>query len=58
VGGAVAESAAKFLEQRRILVRRFPSHALTASFLRVSVGTNDEMLALNQALDGWERTEL
>jgi histidinol-phosphate aminotransferase len=52
-GAAVAESAAAFLESRRILVRRFPSHALTAAFLRISVGTNDEMLALNQALDAW-----
>jgi histidinol-phosphate aminotransferase len=56
VGAEVAEGAARFLEQRKILVRRFPSHALTASFLRVSVGTDDEMLALNQALDAWEKT--
>jgi histidinol-phosphate aminotransferase len=58
VGAEVAETAARFLEQRKILVRRFPSHALTAPFLRVSVGTNDQMLAFNQALDAWEKTEL
>ena len=35
-----------FLFSRKMLVRHFPSHALTASFLRISVGTDDEMLVL------------
>ena len=52
-GPESAASAAAFLESRRILVRRFPSHALTAGFLRISVGTNEEMLALDRALDAW-----
>jgi histidinol-phosphate aminotransferase len=52
-GRAVAESAYRFLYARKVLVRHFPSHALTAPFLRISVGTDDEMLVLNQTLDAW-----
>jgi histidinol-phosphate aminotransferase len=52
-GRAVAESAYRFLFAHKVLVRHFPSHALTAPFLRISVGTDDEMLVLNQTLDAW-----
>lgn len=55
-GPAVAKSLYEFFLSRRILVRYFPSHALTASFLRISVGTDDEMLAVNQAIDAWLTT--
>ena len=54
-GPAVARSAYEFLLSRRILVRLFPTHALTAPFLRVSVGTDDEMSVLNQSLDAWQK---
>ena len=50
---AIAESAYRFLYDRKVLVRHFPSHALTAPFLRITVGTDDEMLVLNQTLDAW-----
>jgi len=52
-GAAVAKAAYDFLYACKVLVRHFPSHALTASFLRISVGTDDEMLVLNQTLDAW-----
>ena len=52
-GPAVARSAYDFLFARKVLVRHFPSHALTASFLRISIGTDDDMLALNQTFDAW-----
>jgi histidinol-phosphate aminotransferase len=55
VGPEVAAAAFSFLEGRKILVRRFPSHALTESFLRITVGTSEEMLALDQALDAWTK---
>ncbi|HTQ32438.1 MAG TPA: histidinol-phosphate transaminase [Opitutaceae bacterium] len=55
-GPAVARSLYDFLFARKILVRHFASHALTASFLRVSVGTDDEMLVLSEALDAWQKT--
>jgi len=52
-GPAVAKSAYDFLCARKVLVRYFPSHALTASFLRISVGTDGEMAVLNQTLEAW-----
>ena len=52
-GPAVARSAYDFLYSRKVLVRHFPSDALTASFLRISVGTDDEMLVLDETLDAW-----
>jgi histidinol-phosphate aminotransferase len=52
-GLAVAQSAYSFLYSRKVLVRHFPSHALTASFLRISVGTDAEMRVLSDTLDAW-----
>jgi histidinol-phosphate aminotransferase len=54
-GPDVAKSAYDFLCSRRVLVRHFPSHALTAPFLRISIGTDDEMLVLNESLDAWHQ---
>lgn len=55
-GAAVAQAAYDFLRSRRVLVRHFPSHALTAPFLRISVGTDDEMNVLQDTLDAWLKT--
>jgi histidinol-phosphate aminotransferase len=52
-GPLVARSALDFLFSRKVLVRHFPSDALTASFLRISVGTDDEMIVLEKSLDAW-----
>ncbi len=52
-GPVVAKAAYDFLCARKVLVRHFPSHALTAAFLRVSVGTDAEMRVLNDTLDAW-----
>jgi len=52
-GPAIAKSAYDFLYAHKVLVRYFPSHALTASFLRISVGTDDEMLVLQNTLEAW-----
>jgi histidinol-phosphate aminotransferase len=52
-GPEVARSAYDFLYSNRVLVRHFPSHALTAPFLRISVGTDEEMLVLNATFDAW-----
>ncbi len=52
-GPAVAKSAYDYLYRHKVLVRYFPSHALTASFLRISVGTDDEMLVLQRTLEAW-----
>lgn len=52
-GAAVAKEAYSFLYSRKVLVRHFPSHALTAPFLRISVGTDAEMRVLSETLDAW-----
>ncbi len=52
-GPAIARAAYDFLYSRKVLVRHFPSDALTAPFLRISVGSDGEMLALDQTLDAW-----
>ncbi|MET0263867.1 MAG: histidinol-phosphate transaminase [Rariglobus sp.] len=55
-GPAVAKSLYDFLLSRKILVRAFPNHALTAPFLRISVGSDDEMFAVNSAIEAWLAT--
>lgn len=52
-GPAVAADLFEFFKSRKILVRAFPSHALTAPFLRISVGSDDEMLAVEEAIQAW-----
>jgi histidinol-phosphate aminotransferase len=54
-GPSVAKSLYEFFLSRRILVRAFPGHPLTAGFLRISVGTDEEMLAVNEAIEAWLR---
>ena len=55
-GPAISKAAYDFLFAHKVLVRHFPKHALTAPFLRISVGTDDEMLVLNETLDAWLKT--
>jgi len=50
---ATAEHAFEFLRARRILVRRFPHHALTERSLRISVGTESETDAFLAAAQAW-----
>jgi histidinol-phosphate aminotransferase len=52
-GPTVAAGLFERFKSDKILVRSFPSHALTASFLRISVGTDDEMLAVEKAIQAW-----
>jgi len=52
-GPAVAQAAYDFLCARRILVRHFPKHPLTAPFLRITVGTDEQMLTLWHTLQEW-----
>lgn len=54
-GPQVAQSCFRFLESERVLVRAFPNHALTHSFLRISVGSEAEMSRLTQVLDRWQQ---
>ena len=49
----VARGLYDFLCARKILVRHFGSHALTSPFLRISVGTDEEMSLLQEHLEAW-----
>lgn len=50
---ATSEAACEFLRGRRILVRRFPAHPLTADALRISVGSASEVGLLLAAAADW-----
>ena len=52
-GAAVAKSAYDHLHAHKVLVRYFANHALTSSFLRITVGTDAEMAVLRARLDEW-----
>jgi histidinol-phosphate aminotransferase len=52
-GPEVAKDLYDFLVSRKVLIRYFPSHPLTASFLRITVGTDEEMLTLKDTIDAW-----
>lgn len=55
-GPAVARSCYDHLVSRRVLVRYFGSHALTHSFLRITVGTDSQMEALHEGIHSWLQT--
>jgi histidinol-phosphate aminotransferase len=54
-GPGVAQSLFRHLEEHRILVRYFPKHPLTASYLRISIGTNSEMDQFLEELRTWTK---
>lgn len=54
-GAAVAQDLFEHLNANKVLVRAFPNHALTQSFLRISVGSSEEMNRLGQILDQWQK---
>ncbi|MDR1788969.1 MAG: histidinol-phosphate transaminase [Opitutaceae bacterium] len=55
-GPAVARSLYEFFLTQKILVRHFAGHPLTAGFLRISVGTDADMAAVNNAIASWHTT--
>lgn len=50
----VAKELFEHLKSEKVLVRYFPSHPLTCSFIRVSVGTDTEMEAFLKAVESWQ----
>jgi len=54
-GADVAADLFNTLNENKVLVRAFPNHALTQSFLRISVGGAEEMKRLGQILDQWQK---
>ncbi len=52
-GAAVAQSLFEHFKANRILVRYFGSSPLTESFLRISVGDEDQMLHVSESIEKW-----
>lgn len=52
-GSEVALSLFRYLEKHKVLVRYFPRHTLTNSFLRISVGNESEMVILWETIQSW-----
>ncbi len=56
-GGRACPEAARdlfeFLRDRKILIRYFGGSSLTAGFVRISVGTDEHMKLLLEAIDQW-----
>ena len=52
-GAEVAGELFEFLKERRVLVRYFPNHPLTCAFIRVSIGTEDQMQAFIECIQSW-----
>ena len=56
-GEKIALSLFDFLSQRKILVRYFPDHPLTNTFLRISIGKPEEMSILIDSIEKWKCRE-
>lgn len=52
-GAAVAQGLFEYLKANKILVRYFSSSPLTDSFLRISVGDEDQMLYVSETIQKW-----
>ncbi len=52
-GAEIAASLFEHLKKSHVLVRYFPGHPLTCTFIRVSIGTDVEMQAFLTAIDLW-----
>ncbi|MGC6456647.1 MAG: histidinol-phosphate transaminase [Coraliomargaritaceae bacterium] len=53
MGSDVAAALFDYLREQRILVRYFPKHPLTCSFIRVSIGTDEDMDRFITAVQSW-----
>ncbi len=56
-GKEVAEGLYEYLLKRRILVRHFGSNKLTEGFLRISVGSEGDMVRFFEAVNQWLKNE-
>ena len=56
-GPEVAVSLFEYLKSKHILVRYFGPHPLTCSFLRVSIGTDNQMKTFNEGIESWLKQE-
>lgn len=56
-GAAVAASVFESLKAQRVLVRYFPKHPFTCSFLRITIGTDEQMGKFLNAIQTWRKQE-
>ena len=56
-GPAVAKELYEFLASRNVLIRYFPQHELTSSYVRISIGNRQEMDILFERLIKWKNQE-
>ena len=56
-GKKVAKEFYEFLKSNKILVRYFENNSLTCSFIRVSIGTDDNMAEFFRVIRLWQKTE-
>jgi histidinol-phosphate aminotransferase len=56
-GEKIAQSLFEFLNRRKILVRYFADHPLTNTFLRISIGKQEEMSILIDSIEKWKCQE-
>lgn len=56
-GPDVAASLFAHLKEQHVLVRYFPAHPLTCAFIRVTIGTDDEMKVFLTASQSWLTNE-
>ena len=53
-GASIAKKAFEFLRENQIFIRYFPEHDLTSSYLRISIGKQEELDMLTECLQKWQ----
>ncbi len=56
-GAAVAQSLFEYLKAEKVLVRYFDKYPLTCAFLRVSIGTDNQMKSFFGGIESWLKQE-
>ena len=56
-GRDIAEDLYKYLNDNNVFIRYFPSNQLTSSFLRISIGKEEEMDMLMELISTWKIQE-
>ena len=57
-GKKIARALVTFLKDRNILVRYFDADALTESFVRISIGTEEQMKILLETIELWQKNSV
>jgi len=56
-GEKIAQNLFNFLNENRVLIRYFPNNTLTSSFLRISIGKQNEMDILMKLISKWKEKD-